>query len=52
MKTDVKQEMKEMVAASLTFHRSTFSKFEIQCKTGLHFSFNLGWHSTQLDIVH
>ena len=25
--------------------------FEVQHKTGLHFPFNLGWHSIQLDIV-
>ena len=33
IKTDVNQEIKEMIAVS--FHRITFSKVEIQCKTGL-----------------
>ena len=35
IKTDAKQEIKELVA--VTFCRSTFSKLEIQCKTGLYF---------------
>ena len=54
-KTDVKQEIKELVADLVTFHRSNFSKPEIQSKTGLYFlyfSFNLGWHSIQLDTAH
>ena len=49
-KTDLKQEIKELVADLATFHRSNFPKLEIQCKTGLHFlyfSFNLGWHLEQ-----
>ena len=33
IKTDVNQEIKEMIAVS--FHRITFSKVEMQCKTGL-----------------
>ena len=33
IKTDVNQEIKEIIAVS--FHRITFSKLEIQCKTGL-----------------
>ena len=33
IKTDVNQEIKEMIA--VPFHRITFSKVEIQCKTGL-----------------
>ena len=37
IKTDVKQEIKELVAVSIRFNRSTFSKLEIQCKTGLYF---------------
>ena len=48
-KTDVKQEIKELVAVPY-FHRSTFSKLEVQYKIGLYFLFNLGWHSIQLDI--
>ena len=28
------------------------SKLEIQCKKAIYFSFNFGWHSIQLDIVH
>ena len=35
IKTDAKQEIKELVAVS--FHRSAFSKLEIQCKTSLYF---------------
>ena len=54
-KTDVKQEIKELVADLITFHRSNSSKLEIQCKTGLYFlyfSFNIGWYSIQLDTAH
>ena len=51
IKTDLKQETKELVADLKTFHRSNFSKLEIQYKTGLNFSFNRGWHSIQLYIV-
>ena len=53
-KTDVKQ-IKELVADLITFHRTNFSKLEIQCKTGLYFlyfSFNIGWYSIQLDTAH
>ena len=49
IKTDAKQEIKELVAVS--FHRSAYSKLEIQCKTSLYFQFNLGLYSIQLDIV-
>ena len=48
-KTHAKQEIEKLV---ITFHKSAFSKLEIQCKTGLHVSFNPGWHSMQLDIVY
>ena len=41
--------MKELVA--VYFRRTSFSKLEIQRRIGLYFSFNLGWHSIQLDIV-
>ena len=54
-KTDVEQEIKELAADLLTFHRSNFSKLEIQCKTDLYFlyfSFNIGWYSIQLDTAH
>ena len=27
------------------------SKLEIQCETGMHFSFSFGWYFIQLDIV-
>ena len=27
------------------------SKLEIQCKKGVHFSFDFGWYSIHLDIV-
>ena len=36
----------------INFHKSTFLKLEIQCKTGMYFSSNSGWCSIQLDIVH
>ena len=50
IKTDVKQKSKELMAVFLvTFHKSIFSKLEIKCKSGLYVSFNLGWHSIQLD---
>ena len=48
IKTDVKQEIKELVAVFITFHRSAFSKLKYN-KAGLYFSFNLGWHSIQFD---
>ena len=51
IKSDTKQEIKELVHVSHNFSQSTFSKLEIQCKTGLYFQFNPGWHSIQLDIV-
>ena len=35
-KADAKQEIKEQLYLT-TFHRSTFSKLEIQCKTSLYF---------------
>ena len=51
IKTDLKQqEIKELVAYLITFHRSTFSKLEIECEAGMLFPFNLGWCSIQLDI--
>ena len=36
IKTGAKQEIKELVAVLITFHGSTFSKLEIQCKTDFH----------------
>ena len=49
IKTDVKQEIKELVAVSYNFSQKYLLKIEIQYKAGLYFSFNLGWHSTQFD---
>ena len=42
IKTDAKQEIKELVVVSYNFyitflHRSAFSKLEIQCRIGLYF---------------
>ena len=47
-KTDVKQEIKELVAESYNFWQK-YLKIDVQYKTGLYFSFNLGWHSIQYD---
>ena len=49
IKTDVKQEIKELVAVSYNFSQKYLLKIEIQYKAGLYFSFNLGWHSIQFD---
>ena len=49
IKTDVKQEVKELVAVSYNFSQKYLLKIEIQYKTGLYFSFNLGLHSIQFD---
>ena len=49
IRTDVKQEAKEMVAVSYNFSRKYLLKIEIHYKAGLHFSFNFGWHSMQFD---
>ena len=47
IKTDVKQdEINKLITVLITFHTS---QIEIQYKAGLHFSFNLGWHSIQFD---
>ena len=56
IKTDGKQEIRELVAVSYNFyitflHRSALSKLEIQYRIGSYFQFNLVWHSIQLDIV-
>ena len=50
IKTDVKQEIKELVAASYNFSQKYLLKIEIQhIKMACIFSFNLGWHSFQFD---
>ena len=49
IKTDVKQEIKELVAGSCNFPQKYLLKIEIQYKAGLYFSFNLGWHCIQFD---
>ena len=49
IKTDVKQEIKELVAVSYNFSQKYLLKIETQYKAGLYVSFNLGWHSIQLD---
>ena len=51
IKTDVKQEIKELVAVSYNFSQKYLLKIEIQYKAGLYFSFNLGWHSIQFDLL-
>ena len=49
IKTDVKQEIKELVAVSYNFSQKYLLKIEIHYKTGMYFLFNLGWHSIQFD---
>ena len=49
IKTNVKQEIKELVAVSYNFSQKCLLKIERQNKVGLYFLFNLGWHSIQLD---
>ena len=50
IKTDVKQEIKELVAVSYNFSQKYLLKIEIQyIKQASIFSFNLGWHSFQFD---
>ena len=46
IKNAVKQEIREPVAVS---YNLKYLKIEIQYEAGLYFSFNLGWHSIQLD---
>ena len=53
IQTDVKsQKLKERLRYALSFHRSTFSKLELQCKTSMNFVFNLRWYSIQVHIAH
>ena len=52
IKTDVKQEIKELVAASQLFTEALSQNLKCNEKTGLYFSFNLGWYSIQLDIFY
>ena len=47
--TAVKQEIKKLVAVSYNFSQKYLLKNEIQHKTGLYFSLNLGWHSIPFD---
>ena len=49
IKTDVKQEIKELVAVSYNFSPKYPLKIEIQYKAGFYFLFSLGWHSIQYD---
>ena len=41
IKTDVKQEIKELVAVSYNFSQKYLLKIEMQYNVGLYFSFNL-----------
>ena len=50
IKTAVKQEIKELVTVSYNFSQK-YLKIEIQYKAGLYFAFNLGWYSTQFDLL-
>ena len=56
VKANVKQqEIKPLIADILNtflYKVGLPSKRELQCKKGLDFSFNFGWYSIQLDIVH
>ena len=46
LKADVKQqETKKLVAVSCKFSEEIHSNLEIDCKTGMHFSFNFDWCS-------
>ena len=48
IKTDVKQEIKELVAVSYNMSQKYLLQIEIQyIKQACIFSFNLGWHSIQ-----
>ena len=49
IKTDVKQEIKALVAVFYNVSQKYLLKIEIQYKVGVYFSFNLGWHSIQFD---
>ena len=61
VKADVKQQeikeegegggIQELVAVSRNFLKGIPSKLEIQCRTGVYFSFNFAWNSIQLDLV-
>ena len=49
VKADAKQqEIKELVAISCNF--KVRSKLEWQCKTGMYFSFNFAWYTTNLTL--
>ena len=45
MKTDVKQQEIKYLHL-IFFYRGTFSKLEMQCKTGIYIRFDLGWYIT------
>ena len=51
IKTDVKQEIKQLVAVSYNFSQKYLFKFEIQYKAALYFSFNCSWNSIQFDLL-
>ena len=40
------------MAVSFKFLQELPSKFEIQCKKGIYFSFDFGWFFINFDIVH
>ena len=52
IKTDVKQEIKELIAVPYNFSQKYLLKIEIKhIKQADIFSFNLGWHSFQFDLL-
>ena len=52
VKANVKQQEIKLFAILFKFSSEAPSKLEIQSKNCVHFSFNFGWYSIQLDIVH
>ena len=55
VKADVNQQViKELVASCIFnfYKRYVPSKLEMQCKTGIYFSFIFAWYFIQFDIVH
>ena len=50
VKSNIKQEIKDLVAATYKLLQEVPSKLQIQYKKGVHFSFDFGWYSIQLYI--
>ena len=53
VKDNAKQQgINNLMVGSCKFLEEVPEKLEIQCKKGMYFSFDFGWYSTHLDIVH